>query len=77
MSDGGIESLCCQVQIRDKVSSDTADQESCLSGNITGNGTSGSHGSGGNHDNMEKNIIVRDGQKELFFTSIYLNVSRV
>ena len=41
MSDGGIESLCCQVQIRDKVSSDTADQESCLSGNTEGNGSGG------------------------------------
>ena len=48
MSDVGIESLCCQVQIRDKVANDTADQESCLSGNTIGNGTSGSNMSGGN-----------------------------
>ena len=48
VSDAGIESLCCQVQIRDKVANDTADQESCLSGNTTGNGTSGSNMSGGN-----------------------------
>ena len=58
MSDGGIESLCCQVQIRDKVSSDTADQESCLSGNTTGNGTSGSNGSGGNHGDIENKVFV-------------------
>ena len=57
MSDGGIESLCCQVQIRDKVSSDNADQESCLSGNTTGNGTSGSNGSGGNQIDTEIETI--------------------
>ena len=57
MSDGGIESLCCQVQIRDKVSSDNADQESCLSGNTTGNGTSGSNGSGGNEIAIEIEIV--------------------
>ena len=57
MSDGGIESLCCQVQIRDKVSSDNADQESCLSGNTTGNGTSGSNGSGGNQIDPEIETI--------------------
>ena len=48
MSDVGIESLCCQVQIRDKVANDTADQESCLSGNTIGNVNSGSNVSGGN-----------------------------
>ena len=42
MSDGGIESLSCQVQIRDKVSSVyLGDQESCLSGNTEGNGSGG------------------------------------
>ena len=59
MSDGGIESLCCQVQIRDKVSSDNADQESCLSGN-TGNVTSGSNGSGGKckKDNKSSECVI-------------------
>ena len=41
VSDVGIESLCCQVQIRDKVPNDSTDQESCLSGNADGIGSSG------------------------------------
>lgn len=46
VSDMGIESLCCQVQIRDKVSNDSADQDSCVSGNLGGNSNSGSSGNG-------------------------------
>ena len=54
----GIESLCCQVQIRDKVSNDNVDQDSCLSGNPGGNSSSGSNGNGnGNFKIIMMNVL--------------------